>query len=133
MGKAASTDEPGPQVRQTALRWLRFWSAPPNDDAYVAQWKRAWTAGAQARWNGAPQGGNPHRSGSPMHKAWIAGWGWADKQPDRRIPSTVRFATPQRRAADRTSTLRRSAQAGAVGLSALAVAGWLWRGRRRTK
>jgi hypothetical protein len=130
-GSAGATEQARPPARRGASRgWLRLWSTESDDDAYVIRWKRSWTAGAEARWQNTPQIKNPHPAGSKMANAWRAGWGWADQQPDRRTP-TVRFAVPQRRAGDRASTLRRSARAGAVGLSAIAVAGWLWRNRRR--
>ena len=113
----------------------RLWPRPSanDDDAHVMRWKREWASGAEARWAGKPPGDNPHDAGSPFAMAWRAGWRWADQQPNRREPSVVRFAVPQRRASDRVSPLRRSAQAGAVGLSALALASWLWQMRRRKK
>jgi hypothetical protein len=43
----------------------------------------------------------------------------------------VRFAHPHRRRADRSSRLVRSAQAGAVGLSMVSIAVWLWQIRRQ--
>jgi hypothetical protein len=73
---------------------------------------------------------NPHEPGSSRAAAWRAGWHWAEDQPDRRHPDLVRFAHPHRRRADRSSRLVRSAQAGAVGLSMLTIAAWLWQIRR---
>ena len=118
--------------RRLRLRWPRLRPDTSDDDAYVRRWKQSWTRGAQARWRGAVSGDNPHRAGSAAARAWEAGWAWAEQQPDRRTPSIVRFAVPHRRADDRLWTLRRSARAGAVGLSVFAVAGWLWQARRRS-
>ena len=130
--RTAGSDEERESNRRGRLRrWLPFRSSTSNDDAYVRRWKQAWASGADARWHGTLSSDNPHREGSLVGKAWEAGWGWANRQPDRRQPSVVRFAVPQRRANDRLSALRRSTRARAVGLSALAVAGWLWQTRRR--
>jgi hypothetical protein len=117
--------------RRSIRDWLRLRRAPVDDDTYVTRWKQTWAGGAEARWRGRAGTDNPHPPDSAFATAWSAGWRWADQQPDRRKPSSVRFAVPQRRAADRVSPLRRSARAGAVGLSVVAVAGWLWQTQRR--
>jgi hypothetical protein len=101
------------------------------DDAQVREWKAAWVEGADGRWAGALLLANPHKPGSPRAAAWRAGWHWAERQPDRREPSAVRFAHPHRRRADHSSRLVRSAQAGAVGLSMVSIAVWLWQIRRQ--
>jgi hypothetical protein len=95
----------------------------------VKDWKSAWTAGAEARWTGT-RSANPHEPGSARAQAWAAGWRWAERQPDRRRSTVLRFAHPRRRSTDRGLGLVRSAQAGAIGLSILAVIGWILRKRR---
>lgn len=99
-------------------------------DTLVREWKQAWNKGAQARWSGKPFT-NPHPAGSPRAAAWTAGWQWAERQPDRRQPTVVRFAHPLRRNTDTTARLARTAQAGAVGLSVVTLVGWMWQMRRR--
>jgi hypothetical protein len=101
------------------------------DDAQVREWKRAWVRGAEGRWAGTSLLVNPHNPGSSRAAAWRAGWHWAEGQADRRQPGLVRFAHPHRRRADGSSRLVRSAQAGAVGLSMLTIAAWLWQIRRK--
>lgn len=102
----------------------------PND-AQVREWKGSWVKGAESRWSGTSLLANPHKAGSSRAAAWRAGWHWADRQPDRRQPDVVRFAHAHRRRTDRSSHLVRRAQAGAVGLSVLTIAGWLWQIRRQ--
>ena len=102
----------------------------PND-AQVREWKGSWVRGAESRWSGASLLANPHKPGSSRAAAWRAGWHWADRQPDRRQPDVVRFAHAHRRRTDKSSHLVRRAQAGAVGLSVLTIAGWLWQIRRQ--
>lgn len=71
-----------------------------RDDQFIRVWKQAWTRGCEARWHGHPREDVPNRSG-PEHDAWLAGWNWADTQPDRRDPSrTPSLAHGRRRAAD---------------------------------
>lgn len=101
------------------------------DDAQVREWKGSWVSGAEGRWAGTSLLANPYKPGSSRAAAWRAGWHWADLQPDRRQPRPVRFAHPLRRRTDSSSRLVRSAQAGAVGLSVLTIAGWLWQMRRQ--
>ena len=100
-------------------------------DAQVREWKGSWVSGAESRWSGASLLANPHKAASSRAAAWRAGWHWADRQPDRRESTSVRFAHAHRRRADRTSLLVRRTQAGAVGLSVLTIAGWLWQIRRQ--
>ena len=106
---------------------------PEPPDVHVQQWKGAWVSGAESRWGGASVLANPHNAGSTRAAAWRAGWHWADRQPDRRQPDNVRFAHGHRRRTDRSSHLVRRTQAGAVGLSMLTIAGWLWRIRRQRR
>ena len=97
----------------------------------LQEWKEAWTAGAQARWSGSKDVRNPHGAGSKRAAAWDAGRRWAELHPDRRRNTAVRFAHPHRRSTDYSSRLISRATAGAAGLSALTLAGWLWQMRRR--
>jgi hypothetical protein len=107
---------------------------PEPPDVHVQQWKGTWVTGAESRWAGSSVLANPHKAGSTQAAAWRAGWHWADRQPDRRQPNNVRFAHGHRRRADRaTSPLVRRTQAGAVGLSMLTIAGWLWQIRRQRR
>ena len=121
-GESATGERPVPQK-------LSGDRARP-DDAQVREWKRTWVSGAEARWAGTSLLLNPHEPGAFRAAAWRAGWHWAEDQPDRRHPDLVRFAHPHRRRADRSSRLVRSAQAGAVGLSMLTIAAWVWQIRR---
>lgn len=100
-------------------------------DAQVREWKGSWVGGAESRWSGTSLLANPHKAGSSRAAAWRAGWHWADRQPDRRESTSVRFAHAHRRRTDRSSLLVRRTQAGAVGLSVLTIAGWLWQIRRQ--
>jgi hypothetical protein len=99
----------------------------------VQVWKDAWAAGARARWTGVAFDRNPHELKAPSAAAWSAGWRWAEHQPDRRRAEVVRFAHPYRRSTDTPTRVIRSARAGAVGLSVLTLAGWLWQIRRKRK
>src|SRR4051812_13960403 len=118
----ATTAPPRPKVAAERAR---------PDDAQVREWKGTWVTGAESRWAGKSLLENPHPSSSPRAAAWRAGWHWAERQPDRRQSTLVRFAHQHRRRTDRSSVLVRRAQAGAVGLSVLTVAGWLWQIRRQ--
>jgi len=76
--------------------------AGSRDDKFIRVWKRAWTAGCESRWNGLTRQEVPHKQG-PEHDTWLAGWLWADTQPDRRDPNRAQsFAHPRRRAIDHT-------------------------------
>ena len=75
-----------------------------RDDAYIRAWKAAWVQGCESRWRGQTREAVPHRSG-PEHDAWLAGWAWADTQPDRRDAS---------RPASRAHARRRSTDTGAA-------------------
>jgi hypothetical protein len=124
LGESASTTPVVPSTRSARSE------AP---DVHVQQWKGAWVTGAESRWAGASVLANPHNPGSTRAAAWRAGWHWADRQPDRRHPDNVRFAHGHRRRTDRSSPLVRRTQAGAVGLSMLTIAGWLWQIRRQRR
>lgn len=72
-----------------------------RDDHYIRVWKRTWTQGCHARWGGESRERLPYKK-SPERDAWLAGWLWADTQPDRRDPSrgTPSLAHGRRRASD---------------------------------
>jgi hypothetical protein len=106
---------------------------PEPADEHVQQWKGTWVDGAESRWAGTTVLANPYKAGSTRAAAWRAGWHWADRQPDRREPANVRFAHGHRRRTDGSSLLVRRTHAGAVGLSVLAVAGWMWEIRRQRR
>jgi len=80
------TDRPPAVVRvatgigRTVGRWQRRRLAKKND-AYVMQWKTAWSAGRDARWAGTARDAVPHRRRA-QRDAWLAGWLWADAQVD---------------------------------------------------
>jgi hypothetical protein len=99
----------------------------------VQTWKEAWAGGARARWSGTGFIHNPHEPRSPSAAAWAAGWRWAEQQPDRRRSDVVRLAHPYRRSTDTPARVIRTARAGAVGLSVLTLAGWLWQMRRKRR
>jgi hypothetical protein len=107
-------------------------SSSTSDDTQreLLIWRDAWMKGAHARWRGIPSLENPHPVGARQAAAWDAGWRWAGCQPDRRRSDVVRFAHPHRRNADHREPLMRRSTAAAAGLSALTLAGWLWRMRR---
>jgi hypothetical protein len=121
----------GALAAQSVLAWPRRWRHA-RQDAQVREWKDAWRAGARARWAGQRIQDNPYNGRSARQSAWLAGWHWAEQQPDRRTNRAMRFAHPLRRSSDTQAVLMRR---GAVGLSLFAVVGWLWRGvsLRRTR
>jgi len=98
--------EASPLIR--AAEWLgrtlgdwRRRRVESRDDAYIRAWKRAWAAGCEAHWHGAARDAVPYWKG-PEHDAWLAGWLWAETQPDRRDASrNPSFAHGRRRASDR--------------------------------
>jgi ribosome modulation factor len=69
-------------IGRTVGRWQRSRLAKKND-AYVLQWKTAWSAGRDARWAGASRDAVPHRRRA-QRDAWLAGWLWADTQADHK-------------------------------------------------
>lgn len=103
-GRAGPSDT-SPLVR--AAEWLgrtlgdwRRRRTATRDDEYIRMWKRAWTQGCEARWHGRTRDEVPVKKG-PEHDAWVAGWLWADTQPDRRDGSrTPSLAHGRRRASD---------------------------------
>jgi hypothetical protein len=109
---------------------LSFLRRPRNDaDTFVETWKKAWIAGAQARWkNGAEP--NPY-SGDPARAAWNAGHSWAADNPDRRTNNHGRLAHPLRRTTDPASRIVRTIEVGALGVGVVADARWIWRRRRQ--
>ena len=111
---------------------LRLLRRPENAaDTFVDAWKKAWIAGANARWsNGTVK--NPYQA-DPARAAWNAGNRWANDNPDRRTNSHMRLAHPLRRSSDRLPKIVRAAEIGALGLGALAAARWAWRRRRDRK
>jgi hypothetical protein len=111
------------------LRLLRRAENP--SDTFVDAWKKAWIAGAHARWANvtAP---NPF-SADPARAAWNAGHLWAGDNPDRRTSSHIRLAHPMRRSTDKLPRIVRAAEIGALGLGALAAARWAWRRRKDRK
>jgi hypothetical protein len=125
-GSAPDQVAAAPAVARSASR-----DAKRPDDAQVREWKAHWVKGAESRWAGSALVTNPHKPGSSRAAAWRAGWHWAELQPDRRQTNVVLLAHEYRRKTDTSARLVRSAQAGAVGLSMLTIAGWLWRTRRQ--
>jgi hypothetical protein len=129
MGKKASKHRPESLLQRIVpARWRR---RSTSDDVQVRKWKAAWSAGAQARWRGAPRHSTLNDSRSPAAAAWDAGWLWADRQPDRRVASRPRLAHPLRR--DTDSPARLIGRAGALGVSTFMLARWLWRARRKRR
>ena len=111
------------------LRLLRRAENPA--DTFVEEWKKAWIAGAHARWSNA-SAQNPYQV-DPARAAWNAGRSWAGDNPDRRTNNHMRLAHPLRRSTDRLPRIVRVAEIGALGLGALAAARWAWRRRRNRK
>jgi acyl transferase domain-containing protein len=97
-------------------------------DTFVETWKKAWLAGAEARWSNSSTK-NPHAS-DPSRAAWNAGHLWAATNPDRRTNSHIRLAHPLRRSNDSVPRVVRAVEIGAMGLGVLAAARWAWRRRR---
>jgi hypothetical protein len=99
-----------------------------ESDSFVETWKKAWLAGAEARWsNGSTK--NPH-AGDPSRAAWNAGHLWAADNPNRRTSNHIRLAHPLRRQTDSVPRVVRVVEIGAIGLGVLAAARWAWRRRR---
>jgi len=98
-------------------------------DTFVETWKKAWIAGAEARWSNASTK-NPY-SGDPSRAAWNAGHLWAADNPNRRTTDHIRLAHPLRRSTDSISRVVRAAEIGAIGIGMLAAASWAWRRRRQ--
>jgi hypothetical protein len=98
-----------------------------SDAVFVETWKKAWIAGAEARWSKMPAK-NPFEV-DPSRAAWNAGHLWAADNPDRRTANHLRLAHPLRRSTDKVSRALRAAEIGAMGLGVLAAARWAWRRR----
>ena len=114
-------------VRRVVRRTRKQSVADP--DSQVQMWKASWVAGAHARWAGRPSHANPYEARSARSDAWTAGWRWAEGQPDRRSATRVRLAHPRRRTTDKGLSQMRTLQAGAIGISGLMLARWLWQTR----
>jgi uncharacterized protein (DUF2252 family) len=97
------------------------------DAVFVEAWKKAWIAGAEARWS-KTAAKNPFAV-DPSRAAWNAGHLWAADNPDRRTTNQIRLAHPLRRSTDTVSRAVRAAEIGAIGLGVLAAARWAWRRR----
>ena len=99
------------------------------DAVFVETWKKAWIAGAEARWSKTPAK-NPFDV-EPSRAAWNAGHLWAADNPDRRTTSHLRLAHPLRRSTDKASRVVRAVEIGAIGIGLLAATRWAWRSRRQ--
>src|SRR3954454_21621500 len=88
-------------IGRTVGGWQRHLAAL-RDEEVVRRWQQAWVAGRDARWGGAAQEAVPYRQSMPR-QAWLAGWLWANTQPDRR--NALR---PDRRAQPRPTPSRRA-------------------------
>ena len=134
-------DQPRPRARIADIRRIRrlkqwpilryFRWRRPSEDGRVQTWKGAWIRGANAGWGGRSSAGNPYDAGSLRANAWLAGWRWSQVQPDRRTAKAVRLAHSYRRHTDPPVKLIHGASSPAIGLSILAIAGWIWRVRAR--
>jgi ribosome modulation factor len=87
-------------VGRTIGRWQKR-RATQRDEEFVRQWQRAWVKGRDSRWGGVSQDAVPYRR-AVNRQAWLAGWLWANTQPDRR--NALR---PDRRAQPRGAAPRR--------------------------
>jgi hypothetical protein len=104
---------------------------PSRADQRLHDWQENWRRGAEARWS-SQSTVNPHPAGSDRAAAWIAGWDWAERRPNRRETTQSRLAHPHRRSTDTLPQLVvRHARAGAIGISAVTLLGGLWAIRRR--
>ena len=105
---------------------------PSSADRRIHDWQENWRRGAEARWSGQFSAVNPHPAGSDRAAAWMAGWDWAERRPNRRETTQSRLAHPHRRSTDTLPQLVvRHARAGAIGISAVTLLGSLWAIRRR--
>jgi|SRR3954469_2430939 len=80
-----------------------------RDEEFVRLWQRAWAAGRDSRWGGMSQDAVPYRR-AVQRQAWLAGWLWANTQPDRR--NALR---PDRRVQPRAASPRRVRGTGGAG------------------
>ena len=87
-------------VGRTIGRWQKH-RATLRDEEFVRAWQRAWAKGRDSRWGGVSQDAVPYRR-PVQRQAWLAGWLWANTQPDRRNPQR-----PDRRAQPRAAGSRR--------------------------
>jgi ribosome modulation factor len=98
--KSAWTIRAASWVGSTIGRWQKR-RAMLRDEEFVRSWQRAWVKGRDSRWGGVSQDAVPYRR--PVERqAWLAGWLWANTQPDRRNP-----LKPDRRTKPRGAARRR--------------------------
>ncbi len=88
-----------------------------RDEEFVRQWQRAWVKGRDSRWGGATEDAVPFRR-AVQRQAWLAGWQWANTQPDRRNAKR-----PDRRAQPREPASRRARGSAAEESSAISDPG----------
>jgi hypothetical protein len=122
-------------VTRTAIRLghtLGLWRRRRLEAAqnkFVETWKAAWTEGCEAAWHGTAIGAVPYRRGR-RRDAWHAGWHWATTNPGPRSDNGAGVDTRIYRRGEDPAL--RAAAGGAVGLTVVAAARWLWRARRKT-
>jgi hypothetical protein len=124
-------------VTRTAVRLghtLGLWRRRRLEAAqnkFVETWKAAWTEGCEAAWQGIAIGAVPYRRGR-RRDAWHAGWHWATTNPGPGPGNGGAIDTRIYRPGEDPRPVVRAAARGAVGLTVVAAARWLWRSRRKT-
>jgi hypothetical protein len=109
-------------AEERMVQWRRHLICAAQN-AYVEAWQSAWTAGCAARWHGQPFRSRLYRKG-PLRHAWIAGWNWANRQPDRRKNRRTNPSWTTHRSVERRA-LRRAATTGVLGLGLIAIVSWM--------
>ena len=108
------------------FRLLRRTTTEPT--GFVESWKKAWIAGAEARWSKRRR-----RTHSPANRRAPPGtpaiYGPLTT-PTGEPTNHIRLAHPLRRSTDSMSRVVRAAEIGAIGLGVLATARWAWRRRQ---
>jgi hypothetical protein len=99
-------------VGQSIGQWQKR-RATLRDEEFVRQWQRAWVSGRDSRWGGVPEDAVSYRR-AVQRQAWLAGWQWANTQPDRRNAKRSDRRAQPREPASRRATGSAAADSSAI-------------------